>query len=403
MSRHRAFTALVLSGLLMLAACSSGKPVSHAAVRVGSVIHVGPYTQVFASPLPANAAQAGVVEGFRDGQVLWEKSENVGHLVPPVREYVTGQALSQLAAAIKAGKARDIVPAGADRLFMTRVTTLTGRSAAVATCDDGSKFKYVNPRTAKVDTGFLPTPGQEYLFETWRMARLSGHWAISGLSLANLPSRSAEPCQPGMTGPGPSRRPTVAVLLREMSATLRAASSVHITGTVVQDGKTTGVNLGLTRSGELSGQISESGAVVTVLAMHGHTYLKLSAAFLRVAHLPATACRLYCGKYLEAPAAESHVLLGHVDMASLTHSLITTPVHEVTLLGAVSLGGQLAWLLQDSHETSIYVAAQGKPYVLRQVSAPPGQDSVNLSQWNAVRIPGPPPASQIVNPSQLTR
>ena len=138
-----------------------------------------------------------------------------------------------------------------------------------------------------------------------------------------------------MTGPGPSRLPTVAVLLREMSATLRAASSVHITGTVVQDGKTTGVNLGLTRSGELSGQISESGAVVTVLAMHGHTYLKLSAAFLRVAHLPATACRLYCGKYLEAPAAESHVLLGHVDMASLTHSLITTPVHEVTLLGAV--------------------------------------------------------------------
>ena len=121
-----------------------------------------------------------MVEGFRDGQVLWEKSENVGHLVPPVREYVTGQALSQLAAAIKAGKARDIVPAGADRLFMTRVTTLTGRSAAVATCDDGSKFKYVNPRTAKVDTGFLPTPGQEYLFETWRMARLSGHWAISG-------------------------------------------------------------------------------------------------------------------------------------------------------------------------------------------------------------------------------
>jgi hypothetical protein len=98
MSWHRAFTALVLSGLMMLAACSSGKPVSHAAVRVGSVVHVGPYTQVFASPLPANTAQAGVVEGFREGQVLWEKSENAGHLVPPVREYVTGQIvdLSQL-------------------------------------------------------------------------------------------------------------------------------------------------------------------------------------------------------------------------------------------------------------------------------------------------------------------
>jgi hypothetical protein len=403
MSRHRAFTALVLYGLLMLSACSSGKPVSHAAVRVGSVIHVGPYTLVFASPVPAKTAQAGVVEGFREGEVLWEKSENAGHLVPPVREYVTGQALSDLAAAMKADKARDHVPAGADRLFMTRVATLTGRSATVATCDDGSKFKGINPRTAKVDTGSLATPGQDYIFETWRMARLSGHWAISGLSLASLPSRSAEPCQPGMTGPGPSRRPTVAVLLREMSGALRAARSFHITGTVAQDGKTVGVNLGLTRSGELSGQISESGAVLTMLAMHGHAYLKLSAAFLRVAHLPATACRLFCGKYLEYPAAESHVLLGHLNMASLTHSLTSTPDREVTLLGTVSLGGQLAWLLQDSHDNSIYVASHGKPYVLRVVSAPPGKDSLNLSHWNAVRIPGPPPASQIVNPSQLTR
>jgi hypothetical protein len=403
MRRQTAFTALVLSGLVVLSACSSGNPVSHAAVRVGSVIHVGPYTEVFASPLPANTAQAGVVEAYREGQVLWEKSENAGHLVPPVREYVTGQAMSDLAAAMKAGQARDLVPAGADRLFMTRVTTLTGRSATVATCDDGSKFTEVNPRTSKVDTGFLPTPGQAYLFETWRMARLGGHWAISGLSLAALPSRSAEPCQPGMTGPGPARRPAVAVLLREMSGALRAARSVQVTGTVALDGKTEGVNLGLTRSGEFSGQISESGAAFTILGVHGQAYLKLSAAFLRVAHLPAAACRRFCGKYLEYPAEEAQPLLGHLSMASLTDSLASTPDRGVTLLGTVRLGGQLAWLLQDSHDDSIYVAAQGKPYVLREVYGAPASGSVNLSRWNAVRIPGPLPASQIVSPSQLTR
>jgi hypothetical protein len=400
MRRHRAFTGLALSGLLMLAACSSGQPVSH--VRVGSVIHVGPYTQVFASPLPANTARAGVVEGFREAEVLWEKSENSGHLVPPVREYVTGQALADLAAAMKAEKASDLVPAGADRLFMTRVTTLRGPSATIATCDDGSKFKEVNPRTAKVDAGSLPTPGQDYIFETWRMALLNGRWAISGLSLASLPSRSAEPCQPGVTGSGSSPRPAVAVLLRATSGALQAASSVHVTGTIAQDGKTVGVNLGLTRSGELSGQVSESGAVFTVLAVDGHAYLQLSAAVLRMAHLPATACSQFCGKYLEYPAAQSHALLGDLNMASLTHSLTSTPDSEVTLLGTVRLGGQLAWLLQDSHDDSIYVAAQGTPYVLREVSAPPGTDSVNLSLWNAVRIPGPPPASQIVSSSQLT-
>src|SRR5260221_12531696 len=118
MSRHGAFTALVLSGLLVLSACSSGKPASNVAVRVGSVVHVGRYTQVFASPLPANPAQAAVVEGFREGWVLWDKSQNARHLVPPVREDVTGQARSHLTAPGKAGKERDVLRPGGHRSFL---------------------------------------------------------------------------------------------------------------------------------------------------------------------------------------------------------------------------------------------------------------------------------------------
>src|SRR5258706_7295064 len=403
MSRHGAFTALVLSGLLVLSACSSGKPASNVAVRVGSVVHVGPSPQVFASPLPASPAQAAVVEGFREAQVLWEKSENAQHLLPPVRDYVPGQALTPLAAAVKAGKARDLVPAGVDRFFMTRVTAITGHNAIIATCDDGSKFKQENPRTGKVDASFLPSPGQEYLFETWRMVRLSGHWAITAFSLATLPSRSAEPCQPGMAGSTPPRRPNVADMLRQMSAALRAASSVHISGTVRQGAKTLSVNLGITRSGEFSGTISEKGAVLTVLARHGHSYVKLSAAVLRIAHLPATACSRFCGKYLELPALQSHQLLTGLNMASLTHSLTSAPASKVKYLGAVTIAGQPACLLQDSSRTSNYVAAHGKPYVLREVPAPPTKGSVDLTQWNAVRIPGPPPPSQVVHPRQLMR
>lgn len=402
MSRAGALTALVLSGLLALPACSSGQPAGHVAVRVGSVVHVGPYTQVFASPLPANPAQAAVVEGFREGQVLWEKSENAQHLVPPVRDYVTGQALTHLTTAMNGYKARGLVPAGEDRFFNTRVTTITGRNAVVATCDDGSKFRVLNQRTGKLDASFLPPPGQEYLFEDWRMAQLNGQWAISGFSISMLPSRSAEPCQPGLTGFGPSRRPAVAVLLRHMSAALRAASSVHISGTIQQGGKTLGVNLGVTRSGEISGQISENGAAVTVLATHGFTYLQLSPAFLRIAHLPATLCSLACGKYLKTATAKSQPLVGHLTMASMTGALARTTAREVKFLGAVTIGGQPAWLLENSHGVSVYVAAHGKPYILREVLAP-GQGSVDLTQWNAVRIPGPPRPSQVVNLSQLTR
>ena len=403
MSRHGAFTALMLSGLLLLSACSSGKPASQSAVRVASVVRVGPYTQVFAGPLPANAAQAAVVEGFREGQVLWSKSASAWRLVPPVREYVTGQALTHLTSVVKNSKAHNLVLAGEDRFFMTRVTAITGHNATLITCDDGSKFKQENPRTGRVNLAFAPTPGQAYLFETWRMVRLSGHWAITALSVAPLPSRSAEPCQPGMTGYGPSSRPTVAALLQQMSAALRAASSVHISGTVQQGGKTLGMNLGITRSGEFFGQLSENAAVLTFLATHGHGYVKVNAAFLRIAHLPATACNRFCGKYLESTVVRSGKVLSGLNMAAFTHSLTSALGREVKLLGAVTIGGQLAWLLQDAHGDSLYIAAHGRPYVLRLVGPPPGEDTANLTQWNAVRIPGPPPASQIVQVSQLTR
>ena len=403
MSRRGAFTALMLSGLLVLSACSSGKSASPVAVRVGGAVRIGPYTQVFASPLPASPAQASVVEGFREAQVLWDKSENAQHLLPPVRGYVTGQALTHLNDAVNADKSRDLVPAGMDRFFKTRVTAITGRTAVVATCDDGSRFKQVNPRTGAVNVAFTPTPGQAYLFETWRMAQLHGRWAITSFSVAALPSRSAEPCQPGMTGPGPSSQPDVAVLLRQMSAAIGGASGVHISGAIQSGGKALGVNVSIARSGGVSGQISENGAAVTVLATHGHSYLKISPAFLQISNLPATACSRFCGKYLEYSAAVSHELFTGLSMAAITHALTRAPAREIKYLGAVNIDGQLAWLLQDSHEDSLYIAAHGRPYVLREVAPPPSEDTADLTQWNAVRIPGPPPASQVITLRQLTR
>jgi hypothetical protein len=398
MRRCRALIMLVLPGLVLplLSACSSASP----AVRVADVVHIGRYTQMFAGPLPASPAQAAVVEGFREGQVLWNKSASAQRLVPPVRDYVTGEAFTRLAAVVRTDRSEDLVPAGVDRFFMTRVTAITGSSAIVATCDDGSAYAEENPRTRKVDVNFLSSPGQAYLFETWRMAQLSGHWAISDFTLNALPSRSAEACQPGISGSGPARWPQVSVLLRQMSAAMNAASSVHVSGTVTQSGKTVGLNLAITSSGGYSGQISEDGAAVTVLVTHGHSYLKLSAAFLRASHLPTTICNLYCGKYLPYPASQAQSLLSGLTIASMTGSVASAPPGQVKLLGAVTLGGQLAWLLSDQQGDSAFVAAHGKPYLL-QIAAPPGDGSLTMTQWNAVQIPPLPPASQIVSISQL--
>ena len=109
---------------------------------------------------------------------------------------MTGRALSHLLATTAAFKARHLVPAGTDRLFRTRVTGITGRTAAIATCDDGSKYKQENPRTGHVDKTSSPPASQQYLFEKWRLVRRARHWAVASFTIAIFPDPRARPCQP---------------------------------------------------------------------------------------------------------------------------------------------------------------------------------------------------------------
>lgn len=146
--------------------------------------------------MPASPAQATVITDFREAQVLWVKSLVAWHLVAPVTAYVTGDALNHLATAISANKSHHLIPAGTDRMFVTRVTGISGGAATVTTCDDSSKYEEQDPGTGQVNAAYTPSRDQAYLFETWQMVQLSGHWAISSFSIASLPDQAARPCQP---------------------------------------------------------------------------------------------------------------------------------------------------------------------------------------------------------------
>lgn len=207
----RGFAVLLASAVLVLSACSDGESgapspssstsaVSSPGQAVsGSTeeVQVGPETEVFDSPLPRSPAEAKVIEDFRKAQVLWDESDTAQRLVARVTDYVTGEALLHLRAAVAAAARKyDLVPAGKDRMFKTRVTILTARSATVATCDDASKLREKNGRTGKIDAQLVAPPDQQYLFVAWRLVRLSGHWDTTGFSITSLPAPAARPCQP---------------------------------------------------------------------------------------------------------------------------------------------------------------------------------------------------------------
>jgi hypothetical protein len=205
MTRRGIWFAFLMSGALALTACSWGRhsstvtPTAPAPSASASpyTVHTGLLTQEFATPLPSDAAQAEVVAGFRRGLVLWDVSSEQRKLIAPVTSYVTGAALASLKKVISTFAKTDEVPAGVDRFFLTRVTALTGSVATLTTCDDGSKYVQENPATGAVDPAFTNVPIEEqYVYETWGMTRLSGHWAIKSISFASPGSAGERQCLP---------------------------------------------------------------------------------------------------------------------------------------------------------------------------------------------------------------
>jgi hypothetical protein len=173
--------------------------VSHPTPAAGSTlttVQIGGYTQEFAGSVPADPARAGVINGFREAEVLWNSSEQHWQLVPTATQFVIGDALAHLSKAISVDKQQGILIAGTDEFFMTTVTSLSATSATVTTCDNGSKLTGVQKATGQIDSNYAPKADQAYLLEKWVMMRHSGHWAISSFTVISLPDPAAQPCQP---------------------------------------------------------------------------------------------------------------------------------------------------------------------------------------------------------------
>ncbi len=228
------------------------------------------------------------------------------------------------------------------------------------------------------------------------------HWAAipaAGLLLVLAACGSGGGSGSG-TATATASPPAATTLAKQARAAVQAAKSVHIAGTLKESGRTLGVDLSLTRSAGLAGRLSVNGASFYVLSTHGSAYIKVTSAFLRLAKLPSAACSLVCGKYLKVPTSEAGSLTGGLSMADVLGTAGAATGH-VQYAGTATVHGQHAWVLRGADGSKVYVAQLSPHYPLR-VIAPPGKTGqLDFTQWNSVTIPPPPPASQVVDPSQL--
>jgi hypothetical protein len=193
----------------------------------------------------------------------------------------------------------------------------------------------------------------------------------------------------------PAHEPSAGSLTSSMQSSVHNASSVHISGQFSRNGVPFGVDLGVTRSGDAAGTISQRGTALHVVAADSKIYIQVTPAFLREASMPASACATVCGKWVEVSNGEASELTGDFSIQRLVTPLISAP--KLTTAGKMTVNGQPAWVLRagDGSTVAVSAAAQHYPLLARRGGTP--HQVVEFSQWDSVPSPKPPPASQLLH------
>jgi hypothetical protein len=203
----------------------------------------------------------------------------------------------------------------------------------------------------------------------------------------------------------PAGTKTAAQEMPAMEAAMRAASSVHIAGTLTKGAQKIGVDASINGS-DFSGKLPFGGNSFNLIVVQGNAYVLLTAAYLKFAGLPSAVCSTACGKYLQVPASTAAQLAASFSMSHLMSSMLNSipPFTGDTtdLFKPATFHGQPVLQFMQSGNT-IDVARTGTPYPLFLSATGNVQGGLTFSDWNSVPPLTAPPASQIVNAAASER
>jgi hypothetical protein len=208
-------------------------------------------------------------------------------------------------------------------------------------------------------------------------------------------------CSCGSSAPA---EPSAGALATSVQHAVRNATSVHVNGSVSDNGSPVGLNLGINRAGDMSGTIGEHGANLDVISTSGKVFLKVTPELLKQYRAPSATCSLVCGKWFQLPPKQASQLTSQLTMSSLTGQAGAssgTSQPKVTEAGTGSVNGQPTWVLKGPNGAKLDVSQQSTPYPLKVQSGTGQQGAISYSKWNSVPQPKAPPSNQVINLSGL--
>jgi hypothetical protein len=162
-----------------------------------------------------------------------------------------------------------------------------------------------------------------------------------------------------------------------------AASTVHVSGSIVSDGSPITLDMNLLANKGGRGQLSESGLSFELIQVGKTVYIKGSPAFYK--HIGGTAAaQLLEGKWLKAPASDSDFasLSQLTDLRQLVDQTLASH-GALTKAGTSTIAGQKVVGITDKAKGgTLYIAATGQPYPVQITKAGSGGGKISFDRWN---------------------
>jgi len=228
--------------------------------------------------------------------------------------------------------------------------------------------------------------------------RISGHagaravaTALSGVALL----AAAAGCGGGGSSANPLAGMTAEQIYSQALDNLKAASSVHVTGSIISP--TGALTMNLTDSpGGCTGTLSAQGAgTVGLLGIGSELWIKPDRQYLKAAGATAAVTNLLLGKYVST-TDESANLATLCGLSRITSQLGTGSTF--TKGTATTISGQRVLQIKATGQPgSEYVTNSASPQVVRLDT---GSGIMDFSDYNAPLTLTPPPANETVDGSK---
>ncbi len=206
-------------------------------------------------------------------------------------------------------------------------------------------------------------------------------------------------CGSSSSGNGVAAKTPAQILAAAKAAAARAAS-VHVAGSMSDEGKPVSLDMELESGKGGKGTIALEGLSLRLIELNGTVFVNGGDAFYR--HVAgAAAAQLLRGKWLKAPASSGNFssLAALTDLSKLIGSTLTAHGVLARAVAATVNGQEAVGVTDSSRGGTLYVAATGAPYPLEIVKRGSGGGKIVFDRWNkAVTLSAP---SDAVNINQL--